>query len=61
MAQKKNKEEDGIAAIRYLQKMVGIAESEDEARKGWASMSPEDRQQTMEMYKMFHNDEVDAK
>ena len=43
-------EADGIKAIQFLQKQVGIDETEADARVGWNAMSPSAQQQTMGVY-----------
>ena len=43
-------EEKGIEAIRFLQKMNGIDESEEKARAGWRRMTDAERRITMNVY-----------
>lgn len=47
-------EKQGIKMIQALQLMAGIAESDEEALKGWRKMSQEDREQTEAAYKFFN-------
>lgn len=39
-------EEQGIKAIIALQTMVGVTETEEQAKKGWDMMSDFDKKQT---------------
>lgn len=46
-------EEQGIKAIIALQTMVGITETEDQAKKGWNIMSDFDKKQTEAAHKVL--------
>lgn len=46
-------EQEGIKAIIALQAMAGITESEEDAKKGWQSMSKYERDITLSAYRMF--------
>jgi hypothetical protein len=45
-------EEEGIKAIIALQAVVGITETEEQARKGWNSMANWEKQSTEDAYNM---------
>lgn len=46
----------GIKAIVALQALVGIKETESQARKGWHAMSTHDKKKTMLAYALFFSD-----
>jgi hypothetical protein len=46
-------EADGIKAVQDLQKMAGIDESHDAAKRGWRGMSIAEQDTTMRTHKMF--------
>lgn len=43
-------EEEGVKAIQYLQKVVDIDESDEDALAGWRAMDEKQRQITMSWY-----------
>lgn len=51
---KKYTEEEGIAAIKYLQGLADIPETDDQARRGWRSFSDREKEFTMMTYEMIH-------
>jgi hypothetical protein len=46
-------EADGIKAIIALQAMVGIEETEAQAKAGWAAMSDHERETTMNVHRLL--------
>jgi hypothetical protein len=44
------KEQAGVNAIIALQAMVGIVETEEQAKRGWTSMSAHEKESTLEIY-----------
>lgn len=53
-------EADGIKAIIYLQAALGITETEEQARQGWAGMSTAQQKITMQMYQVMKEQEDEA-
>ena len=49
-------EEDGIKAIIALQGMMNIEETEEQARRGWQSMSASEKERTLETYRLVFQD-----
>lgn len=49
---KKDEEQEGVKAIIALQKSAGITETEEQARRGWKSMTPHQREQTLLAFKI---------
>jgi hypothetical protein len=54
MDEKEPEEEEGIKMIIFLQSTVGITETREQAIKGWRTMRPHERMQTLRVYNMFH-------
>lgn len=49
-----NQEEiEGIEAIIYLQSLAGIEEPVERAKAGWRSMTPRQREATLDAYKII--------
>jgi len=46
-------EEEGIKAIIHLQKIAGIEEAEERARKAWNTFTDEEKEQTNIAYNML--------
>lgn len=46
-------DQEGIKAIIALQAMAGISESEEDAKKGWQSMSKYEQEITLAAYRIF--------
>lgn len=46
-------EEEGIKAIIHLQKIVGIEEAEERARKAWNTFTDREKEQTNIAYNML--------
>lgn len=44
----------GVEAIIYLQKMVGIEETEESAKAGWDSLDEHQQANTLVFHKMLH-------
>lgn len=53
MTELTNEEQRGIEAIQYLQSMVAIGETEEEALAEWRAMSDEDKEQTMVIFEFM--------
>lgn len=53
-------EERGIEAIIFLQSLAGIEESEEDARKGWRSLTDMQKRSTMQTYSMMKDMTVEA-
>lgn len=47
------KERDGVKAIIALQALAGIVETPEQAKAGWAKMSPSEQQKTLRVYAMI--------
>lgn len=45
--------EDGVKAIRFLQMIAGIDESEEVALKNWQAMPKQEKEQTERVYRAF--------
>ncbi len=43
-------QKSGVEAIQYLQSMANINESDEDALKGWNSMSKSEQKHTIRMY-----------
>jgi hypothetical protein len=43
----------GVKAIIFLQSMVGITETEEDAEKGWEGMTESEQETTLKTYEMF--------
>ena len=54
-------EQQGIRAIQYLQSLVGIDESEEDALNGWKDMSKYEKQNTMAAYSALGGENIDEK
>jgi hypothetical protein len=52
-----SKEEQGIEAIIYLQKMIGKDEPREKAMAGWHAMSKRERVFTLEFYQQMKDKE----
>lgn len=53
-AEKLTKEEqEGVKAIQFLQNMVGITETDEDAIKGWRGMANWEKASTMAAYRQF--------
>lgn len=50
MTELTNEEARGIEAIQYLQSMVSVDETTEEALAEWRAMSDEDKEQTMVIF-----------
>ena len=46
-------EDEGVKAIIFLQKLVGVDEPEEVARKNWRAMPKQDKEQTEKVYEAF--------
>jgi len=44
---------EGMKMIQFLQKQVGITESDEKAKAGWNSMTDSEKATTLRVYKMF--------
>lgn len=53
-------EQKGIEAIIFLQSLAGIEESEEDARKGWRSLTDMQKRSTMQTYSMMKAMTVEA-
>lgn len=45
-------EQEGVKAIIYLQALAGIDEPVEKARRGWQSMTPRQKEATLDAYKI---------
>jgi hypothetical protein len=46
-------EKEGIEAIIFIQKMIGIDESQEKARIGWLLMTPSQKKITIDAYRLI--------
>jgi hypothetical protein len=46
-------EQEGVKAIQFLQKMVGITETDEDAIKGWRGMAEWEKTSTMAAYEQL--------
>jgi len=44
---------EGMKMIQFLQKQVGIIETDEKAKAGWNSMTDSEKETTVRVYKMF--------
>jgi len=48
-------EKEGVAAIKYLQGMADIPETDESAIRGWRGLRPDEQKHTVGLYRRFNN------
>lgn len=46
-------DEEGVAAIKYLQGLASIPETDEQAERGWRRMTPHEREFTINFYRQM--------